>query len=256
MSWIRRSRWNILSGVTFRKLSKHLPNEFQRLVTDLVQKTFERFPWKGIEVAHVLKVPILPKIFIHQLFKNLSESWIFNWVAAGRWLSGRCTASALITSRLSSQQSDHLIIETRENHHIQKRLLSPCITMGRLPSSGLNVLCLLWLPCCPSLEMRIPTSQRDKVRNSNVQLLRRRWYQIVKLLDMHILHFPGTCQYQIWRKETGKHRKIWTDLVGQKEICTCNLDYFSFVMLPMPSNLGIFPLLFLTLSVIRWFAMI
>ena len=54
-------------------MSKHLTNEFQRLVTDLVQKTFERFPWKGIEVAHVLKVPILPKILIHQLFKNLKS---------------------------------------------------------------------------------------------------------------------------------------------------------------------------------------
>ena len=31
-------------------------NEFQAMVTDLVQKTFERFLWKDLEVAHVLKV--------------------------------------------------------------------------------------------------------------------------------------------------------------------------------------------------------
>ena len=30
----------------------------QAMVTDLVQKTFERFLWKDLEVAHVLKVEI------------------------------------------------------------------------------------------------------------------------------------------------------------------------------------------------------
>ena len=31
-------------------------NGFQVMVTHLVQKTFERFPWKDVEAAHVLKV--------------------------------------------------------------------------------------------------------------------------------------------------------------------------------------------------------
>ena len=183
---------------------------------------------------------------------NHSESWIFNWVAAGRWLSGRCTASALITSRLSSQQSDHRNLG--KPPHTKTAAFTLCnngtasLLRAQCPMSSMAPLL--------SFSGNADSNFSKRQSKENVQLLRRRWYQIVKLLDMHILHFPGTCQYQIWRKETGKHRKIWTDLVGQKEICTCNLDYSFFVMLPMPSNLGIFPLLFLTLSVIRWFAMI
>ena len=40
---------------------------------------------------------------------------------------------------------------------------------------GLHVICLLWVPRCPSMEVRIPASQRGKVReaffNQNVKVL-------------------------------------------------------------------------------------
>ena len=40
----------------FKKSFLFKANGFQAMVTHLVQKTFERFPWKDVEAAHVLKV--------------------------------------------------------------------------------------------------------------------------------------------------------------------------------------------------------
>ena len=223
-----------------------------------MQKTFERFPWKGIEVAHVLKVPILHKILIHQLFKNLKSQRELDLQLGCSW---QVVVGEVYSFSVDYEQVKFSTIWPSSDH---RNLGKPPHTKTAAFTLYNNGTASLLRAQCPMSSMapllsfsgNADSNFSKRQSKENVQLLRRRWYQIVKLLNMHILHFPGTCQYQIWRKETGKHRKIWTDLVGQKEICTCNLDYFSFVMLPMPSNLGIFPLLFLTLSVIRWFAMI
>ena len=44
-------------------------------MTDLVQKTFERFPWKDLEVAHVLKVLSFSSWLVEKHFLSFEMSW-------------------------------------------------------------------------------------------------------------------------------------------------------------------------------------
>ena len=94
------------------------------MVTDLVQKTFERFPWKDLEVAHVLKVLSFSSWLVEKHFLNFEMSWkcLLSVIIFWTWLHPTLSKTDKVKKCLETMSWVKVFTSVRAGHKTQLKL--------------------------------------------------------------------------------------------------------------------------------------